>query len=63
MAQKLRKKGEEEIKDIAVKNGIAVGMMATGNFGRGLLKERVSEEILEKLVPEVIKGCMKKTKL
>ena len=43
----------EAIKDIAVAHGIQAGMMATGNYGRGLLRRDVSEDIVNNLVKEV----------
>ena len=38
---------------IAQKHGIKTGLQATGNYGRGLLKPAVSDEIVETLIPEV----------
>ena len=49
----LKKDGHKLICDIANKHGIQTGLQATGNFGRSLLKEDVSNEIIAKMIPEV----------
>ena len=53
-SHELRDKTIENIKAIARRNHIQTGMMATGNYGRGILDEHVSNQIITELMPPVI---------